>query len=827
MKRRFSLYLIVTFFTISLTGKLSAQTNLALSATVSTSHVSSWETLEAVNDGITPTSSLDNTNGAYGNWNGSSDYNTYNYVQFSWDDSQIIDSTRVYWWDDGYGIDQPTDAYIQYYSDGSWVTAGSIGLLLDQFNSLELDVTTTGLRIYMKSDYATGILEWEAYEGSSDSDSTYSDDDDTYDDTDSTYSDSTYNDSDSTYNDNDSTDSDSTYDDTDSTNTGTVTGNSYTWPEYSPNISYNFSEDYGTLSAPTEVLDDCDGVEGTITSDWWCFRWGSDANSLVTEDAITPMLERFETDFSYFTDTMGWPRDLRAQDGYKSAIYLYGSGLCTDNASNTDLGGWQSAVYYNNKAYPIVLASYYPVYSFDPSCTYSDAETQQGAMVHEGIHSILASFGTCTDAAWFHEGGNTWLQQEADSRRSGDYSEMGFLNGANMLAPFMPIECYSGWLQDGTFGGPSAEGVNMYEDDGDQVCTWKNYLGGVQYGNMFPTIVAQILGDGAIPWIWKNCESRVLEGMADGLGETQMRRLICEYRAKQAVVDLGNWEDAVIDLLDTYMGTSIEEEWSPYNVDCDAWTATPYVETTESDNILTPAEWTLPGWSGANQIPLTVSDSSITVNFIPTGENMRCQLCYIAEDGTKVYSKIVESGNLSLNLDLEPANDVVIAVITNTNYIYEGETTRTAKYNYQLELVSGISEAADINTSWYKGADLSVNSNIRFSVNESNNPQSRTKTTSSGISSESKSILEESSDFTVSCYPNPISNGDILHIDIQNSDDAVYTVEIIDITGSVVLSKETSEQTIDIETLNQFKSGMYFATIQNSTTVRTLKFIIK
>jgi hypothetical protein len=82
----------------------------------------------------------------------------------------------------------------------------------------------------------------------------------------------------------------------------------------------------------------------------------------------------------------------------------------------------------------------------------------------------------------------------------------------------MPIECYSGWLQDGSFGGPSAEGVNKFEGS-QQICTWRNLLGGVQYSNVFPVFLGMTLGHGSIAWIWRNCESRVLEGMARTLGE--------------------------------------------------------------------------------------------------------------------------------------------------------------------------------------------------------------------------------------------------------------------------------------------------------------------
>ena len=480
-------------------------------------------------------------------------------------------------------------------------------------------------------------------------------------------------------------------------------GDPYVWPEYNPTISYNFKNDNPGLAMPAKDLDDCSNLSGRQSSGWWTFVWGPSKNSLVTTASITPLLARMNKDFAFFRDTMGWPPDARAQNGYRSAIYLYGSGLCTDNASNTDLGGWQSAI----GAYPMVLLSYYPVYCFDPACTYSDKVTQQGGCVHEGIHCVLAGLPGCKQAAWFQEGGNTWLQQQAAAMQTNDYSTMGFLNGTTFLAPFMPIECYSGWLQDGSFGGPSAEGVNMYASlGGAQICTWRNYLGGNQYGNAFPTFLGEWLGLGSVPWIWKNCPGRVLEGIAGGLGDAQTRRLITEYRAKQALIDMKQWSNAFKALLNGYFGTSIIPEGDADNmanwINCAPWTATPYAKTTnDGSGLLTPDQLTTPGWSGANQVPLKVSGTMATVNFQPVGPNMTCQLCYRATDGTPVYSTPVSSGACSLRLDKAPGSNVVIAVICNTDYKYLGDTTRKAHYDYRLQLGTGVTGAADVNTKWY------------------------------------------------------------------------------------------------------------------------------
>lgn len=476
----------------------------------------------------------------------------------------------------------------------------------------------------------------------------------------------------------------------------------YAWPVYSPTIAYDYVDEYGEIAPPTKESKDCSNVAGSYHKDWWAFYYGASKSSLVTSAAWISMVDRFNTDFGYISDTLRWPRDARARAGFYSAIYLYGSGLCTDSASNTDTGGWQSSV----GGYPMVLASYYPVYSFDPACTYTDKVAQQGAMIHEGIHCILASMPGCKKACWFQEGGNTSLQALMDGKRSGKPpTSMGFLSAGAAIAPFMPIECYSGWLQDDSFGGPCAERVDMTGSDGKQICTWRNLLGGTQYGETFAHAAEVILGETSVAWIWRYASKsgRVLQDLAEvpsGLGVTQTRRLIQEYRARQAFGDFGIWQTAYKKLINDNWKTSIKAEWQPSWKNPDPWTATPYASTTASGSTLTPETRTLPGWSGANQIPLTVSAgaSCATVTFNPVGQDMSCQLVYQDSAGKIHYGQPVSSGACSVPIG-SVKNNVVIAVISNTTYIYDGGTT---KYGYTLELGAGISAKADIYTQWYK-----------------------------------------------------------------------------------------------------------------------------
>ncbi|HOP96341.1 MAG TPA: hypothetical protein PLK78_02760 [Verrucomicrobiota bacterium] len=487
----------------------------------------------------------------------------------------------------------------------------------------------------------------------------------------------------------------------------------YVWPPYIPDLNYNFTNEFPSIAAPSNILNDCSGVTTTVTlpDNWFAFRFGGGKHSLVTSNAWIPMLERLNEEFIYFRNILGWPPDKRAKRGYYSSVYLLGSGTCVGGNSN-DLGGWQGNIHYQGEDWPMVLLSYYPVYCFDPACPYPDREFQKGAVVHEAIHAVLADMPGCKQACWFHEGGNTWLQGTADAQRSGNYSSMGWLSAGAMLAPFMPIECYSGWLQDDSFGGPCAEGVNMFTN-GTQICTWRRLLGGTQYGETFAHFMGEIVSPGSVAWIWRNCLGRVLEGLATapgGLGPSQTRRLIQEYRARQAMCDFGKWSNAYKKLLHDNWGSSIGPEWSPYWIDSPPWIARCYVITTNQGGTLIPEWRTLPGWSGANQIPLTTASptGNITVQFTPLSTNMSCQLVYRATDNSVVYSKPVSSGACTLTPppDKPIKNNVVIAVICNTDYRYLGEASRKHKYDYRLTITgpetSGILGTANISTKWWQ-----------------------------------------------------------------------------------------------------------------------------
>lgn len=608
----------------------------------------------------------------------------------------------------------------------------------------------------------------------------------------------------------------------------------YQWPAYTPTLDYDFRQEYPSLPAPTKGrLPEDVNVAMQVDGEWWSAAVGPNANPLITEESMRLLVKKMDEDFAYFRDEMGWPPDKRARNGYYSQVYGYGSGLSFDASTpNTATGGWQSATYFNGSSWPMVFLSYYPIYSFDPQCTYGDRIGQQNACVHEGIHATFADLEGCKNAAWFHEGGNTWLQGEAEVRKSGRAPEsMGFLSAGNMIAPFMPIECYSGWLQDDSFGGPAAEGVNMYNGS-QQICTWRNQLGGVQYGELFPHFCSEILGKGSIPWIWRHCKSRVLEGMAKGetgapgLGDEQIRRLILEYRSRQAMLDVGLWSQACEALLDGNWLLDVHAEWEPSWIQCDKWRATPYAKMTAIENADSTGWWkpewrTTPGWSGANQVVLHTSgragdDINISVKAIGAkNRNLVCQLCYRTSAGTIYYGQPVQCRanrevEVGMHMPEAPANGVVIAVICNTDYIYEGDQTRKAHYNYHVKMGKNVWQPATSTLKWYKYREEIRDKNFNYT----------------GISEMAAQADAASAEFRIVPAKTVAEAGQVLHISFEAADQWQVPVQLYAADGRVVYQQSFLRDG-DLQLPASLRPGMYVLRATSSGRQSSARIIIK
>ncbi|WP_062064574.1 cellulose-binding domain-containing protein [Cellvibrio sp. OA-2007] len=685
--------------TSSSVASVATGVNIAGFATATTSYVSPWETLRAVNDNSNPTNSNDKSAGAYGNWNNP---NSIQWVQYDWPQTYTLNSTQIYWFDDIGGVLTPTRAYIEYWNGSAWVNAGNVPLAKNAFNTLALNnLVTNRVRVSMlNTQQSTGILEWRVsgtaagnvVSSVSSSKSSTAISSSLRSSIASSIALSSSSVSSSIPASSSSARSSTpAFSSSSSSSTPNVAQcSAYDWPKYEPDLNYDFRTDFGQVdTSKFKVYNGCPAntIAGVKTKGRFAFIWGHNRNPSITDADIERVLTNLNEDADYIHNVMGWPVDKLQAEGYFSNIYLYGSGLCTDSAANTEKGGWQSGI----NGYPMVLLSYYPVVT--PS--------ERGGITHEFIHTIMATRGN--KAAWFNEGGNTWLQMNLEASRTGNYG-VGFLDATSFLAPHMPIENYSGWLQDGTFGGPNAEGVDR-RVNGQQISTWREYLGGNQYNSAFPHFLGVHVSKGANAWIWaKGAHNHILRSLAGGVGEEQTQRMIMEFRARQAMVDFGPWSNAFKVPINNNWGRTINAEPVAGGIlqDPGAHRLTFYSATTQEGTTLIPNSTTLPGWSGANQIPLKVTGNKVRVNFQLIGQNMRVQLAYRAADGSAVYSKPVTSGEACLDLTKAPKNGVVVAVVSNVDHLYNGEETRTRKHDYRLQLLEGVTSTAALYDKHYQ-----------------------------------------------------------------------------------------------------------------------------
>lgn len=157
------------------------ENNIAYNASVSTSFISSWEKLSAVNDGKVSKVSNSNEVPHYGTWGNLSPYET---VTYTWGVPMKISSSDVYFWTDGGGIQIP-ESYLFEYIDknGDWKSVENANgyevlkkrtddeteeLNLDGFNTTTFDeISTTSIRITImkpsENSDGVGLVEWRVF----------------------------------------------------------------------------------------------------------------------------------------------------------------------------------------------------------------------------------------------------------------------------------------------------------------------------------------------------------------------------------------------------------------------------------------------------------------------------------------------------------------------------------------------------------------------------------------------------------------------------------------------------------------------------------------
>ena len=156
----------------------TADGNLAYGAAVSTSYVSNWEKVSAVNDGKIPESSYNPSGMArYGTWGNASSKET---VTYTWNQEMKLTGADIYLWYDGDtegdytkgGIKIPKSYTYEYLdSEGNWKEVpnpSSYGMEMDKFNNTTFDeITTKSIRVTLNKQAndtnGVGVMEWKVY----------------------------------------------------------------------------------------------------------------------------------------------------------------------------------------------------------------------------------------------------------------------------------------------------------------------------------------------------------------------------------------------------------------------------------------------------------------------------------------------------------------------------------------------------------------------------------------------------------------------------------------------------------------------------------------
>ncbi|WP_406311501.1 metallopeptidase family protein [Streptosporangium sp. NBC_01639] len=143
------------------TPAAAADVNLARSATPSASYTSSWESVNAINDGIDPPTSNDTANPRWGTWPNTGEQ----WALLTWPQAQTLTSAQVYFFDDGGGVRVPSSWRLQQWNGSAYADIpGSYPRALNAYNTVTFSaVTTTRIRVLLQSGQGSvGLLEVKA-----------------------------------------------------------------------------------------------------------------------------------------------------------------------------------------------------------------------------------------------------------------------------------------------------------------------------------------------------------------------------------------------------------------------------------------------------------------------------------------------------------------------------------------------------------------------------------------------------------------------------------------------------------------------------------------
>ena len=182
---------------------------------------------------------------------------------------------------------------------------------------------------------------------------------------------------------------------------------------------------------------------------------------------------------------------------------------------------------------------------------------------------------------------------------------------------------------------------------------------------------------------------------------------------------------------------------------------------------------------------------------------MTCQLCYRTATGTSYYSEPVYCGECTLALPEKPANGVIFAVITNTDYIYEGEKTRKAHFDYRLKMGKGCVSPAATKYAWYN-YDKTYNDNTFTGIKD----------------------VKTNAAFNASIAQTVVNAGDEINVAISGSTTPVVPVLLCNVNGQLVY-QQNLKGSGKIQLPGGISSGLYLVTVISGENKKTMRLVVR
>ncbi len=123
--------------------------------------------VKGLNDGFDPDNSSDTSHGTWHNWGGNNGAPAW--VQYTWEEAQIITGMDAYFFRDGNGNFIPANYTVEYLNEeGSWCTVTNtvgLGTAVNKYNKTTFDaIVSKGLRMTMTpAKQGCGVIEWKVY----------------------------------------------------------------------------------------------------------------------------------------------------------------------------------------------------------------------------------------------------------------------------------------------------------------------------------------------------------------------------------------------------------------------------------------------------------------------------------------------------------------------------------------------------------------------------------------------------------------------------------------------------------------------------------------